>query len=79
MSALEQELVEKISHLSEAQQQKVLAFIENLETAPNTALDLMKLPAEERARLVAEAFALAANEDFEIFEAYTEEEVDESV
>jgi hypothetical protein len=36
----------------------------------------MKLPAEERDRIVAEAFDRAATMDFETFEAYSEESLD---
>jgi len=47
-------------------------------TATYSARDLMKLPLEQRERIIAEAFACAAEEDFEIFEAYSEENLDES-
>jgi hypothetical protein len=42
-----------------------------------SARELMKLPLAQRERIIAEAFALAAEEDFEIFEAYSEEDFDE--
>jgi hypothetical protein len=81
MSAVEQELIEKINHLSPEQQQQVLEFVEHLERrAPQktySARELMRLPHEERQRLVHAAFALAADEEFEIFEAYSEEEFDD--
>ena len=83
MSTFERELVEKISRLSDEQQRKVLQFVQELET-PQTvtptysARDLMKLPLEQRERIIAEVFALAASEDFETFEAYSEENFDES-
>lgn len=81
MSTLEHELVEKISRLEPEQQRQVLAYVQTLEAAPEQALsarDLLKLPREERQRLMAAAFALAADEDFETFEAYSEEPLDES-
>ena len=43
-----------------------------------SAHELMKLSLEEHKRLIEEAFALAADEDFETFEAYSEEDFDES-
>ncbi len=83
MSAVEQEIMEKIRKLDEETQKRVLTFIEELEISEEippqkfyTALELLQLPEEERNRLVAEAFERAADEDFEIFEAYSEEDFD---
>jgi hypothetical protein len=45
---------------------------------PYSARDLMKLSLEERISLIEAAFTLAANEDFETFEAYSEEDFDKS-
>lgn len=80
MSALEHELTEKISQLSAEQQRRVLEFVQHLEAAPKafySARDLIKLPPEERERLIQAAFELAADEDFETFEAYSEEGLDD--
>jgi hypothetical protein len=84
MSAVEQEIIEKVRRLDEEAQKRVLTFIEELEisdeTPPHkfyTAPELLQLPEEERNRLVAEAFERAADEDFEIFEAYSEENFDD--
>ncbi len=56
-------------------------YVESIETVPEkkhyTARELMKLPAEERQRLIAEAFELAKDEDFEIFEANAEDDWDD--
>lgn len=41
-----------------------------------SARDLLNLPQKVRERLIAEAFEAAADEDFETFEAYSEEEPD---
>jgi hypothetical protein len=79
MSAVEQELIEKISYLNSDQQRQVLEFVESLESFKRySARELMKLPPEERERLVQAAFALAAEEDFEVFEAYSQEALDDS-
>jgi len=84
MSAVEQEIIEKVRRLDEETQKRVLAFIEELEIPPDTfartytARDLMNMPPEERSRIMTEAFNQAAEEDFEIFEAYSEEDFDES-
>lgn len=80
MTTLKQELMEKISHLDEDQQRRVLEFIENLEAAithgpPYTAQELMRLPFEERQKAVTAAFAAAADEGFEIFEAFGDEDL----
>ena len=40
-----------------------------------TARELLAMPAEERTRLTTISFALAADEDFEIFEAFGEEAI----
>jgi hypothetical protein len=39
---------------------------------------LLSLLLEERNRLIEESIALASDEDFEVFEAYEEEAIDES-
>ena len=81
MSTLEHELAEKISRLSADEQRKVLQFVQTLQTTPKAAFsarELMRLPAAERERFVKAAFELAADEDFETFEAYSEEHIDES-
>jgi hypothetical protein len=41
---------------------------------PLTPSELMKLPLEERNRIVKASFELAADEEFEIFEAFGDEE-----
>jgi len=82
MSALEHELIERISRLDEEKQRKVLEFVQEIEETPQeqfySIYDLMKLPVEERERLVIESLKRSANEDFEIFEAYSEEDFDDS-
>lgn len=68
MSTLEQALIEKITRLDPAEQLKVMAFLQDME-APRSysARELLQLPPDERDRLVALAFASAAEEDFELF------------
>lgn len=79
MNTVEQEIIQRIHQLDSADQEKVLAFVERLRKQPKrySPRELMALPAEERDRLVAEAFDLAANMDFETFEAYSQEPLDE--
>jgi hypothetical protein len=78
MTTLEQELIEKIHHLDEAKQRRILEFVEEIENPRTyTALELLELPIEERERYIARSFELAANEDFEIFEAYSEDDFDD--
>ncbi len=75
MSAIEHELIERISHLDAEKQRLVLAFVRDLETDAvihiYSARELMKLPFEERNRILMEQLQRAENEDFEIFEAYS--------
>lgn len=76
MTALEQEILTRLSKLDERQQRRVLDFITTLQTPTAkfyyTAQDLLLLPADERERIIAESFA--ADEDFEIFEANSEDD-----
>jgi CHAD domain-containing protein len=79
MSAIEQEILQRIRNLPPEHQRRVLDFVTRLEEErPLSARELMQLPAEERQRRVQAAIASAAeefhrDEDFETFEAYTEE------
>jgi len=77
--SIEQRIMERVRQMSEAQKQRVLVFVMHASQQPPTyysARDLLKLPAEERERLVTAAFEAATDEDFEIFEAYAEEDLD---
>lgn len=73
MTTLEHEILAKVSQLDERLQRRVLDFISTLALPSSkpyyTAQELLLLPAEERDRLIAEAFTAAADEDFEVFEA----------
>jgi uncharacterized iron-regulated protein len=74
---VEQQIVEKLHRLDDAQKRRVLEFVTALQQTPaRPARDLLRLPPEERELLVAAAFEAAAGEDFEVFEAYSEEEPD---
>lgn len=76
MDVLEKEIIEKFQQLEPSARQRVLGFLERLEhERPLSALELMRLPAEERQRRVQAAIASAADEDFEVFEAYSEEAI----
>ena len=78
MNVLEKEIIEKFQQLEPSARQRVLGFLEQLEhDHPLSAIELMRLPAEERQRRVQAAIASAADEDFEIFEAYSEEAVND--
>jgi len=78
MNVLEQEIIEKFQQLEPSARQRVLGFLEQLEhERPLSALELMRLPAEERQRRVQAAIASAADEDFETFEAYSEEAIND--
>ncbi|MCA0458937.1 MAG: hypothetical protein LCI00_33620 [Chloroflexi bacterium] len=78
MTTLERELIERIIRLDDASKQRVLEFVDTIENPRTyTALELLELPPEERERYIAWSFAAAANEDFETFEAYSEEDFDD--
>jgi len=78
MDVLEKEIIEKFQQLDSSARQRVLGFLEQLEyERPLSALELMRLPAEERQRRVQAAIASAADEDFETFEAYSEEAIND--
>lgn len=80
MAAIEQEILDKLTKMSEAQKRRVLEFIRDIEAPPQktySARELLKLPLEQRSQIVAESLALAANEEFEVFEAYSEEDFDD--
>ncbi len=78
MTILEQEIIEKFQQLEHSARQRVLDQLEHLtQDRPLSASELMRLPPEERQRRVQAAIASAADEDFEIFEAYSEETVND--
>ncbi len=75
--SIDQQIMERIRELDEAQKQRVLEFVAHTAQQPPTysARELLSLPPAERQRLVAAAFEAAVDEDFETFEAYSEEEL----
>jgi hypothetical protein len=76
METLEQQILDRVRNLAPDQKRQVLAFLDQLMTErPLSARELMRLPAEERERYVKAALAAAADEDFETFEAYSEEDI----
>ena len=81
MSAIEREIIEKVKRLDEVRQERVLEFVESLESQPPetnlSARELMKLPFEERNRLVIAALERSADEDFEVFEANDADDFDD--
>lgn len=75
-NAIEQEIVEKFRQLEPDAKERVLNLLGRLADDHSlSALELMRLPAEERQRRVQAAIEAAADEDFETFEAYSEESV----
>lgn len=63
-TSLEREIMARLSKLDEGQQRRVLEFIDTLEPQPRfyyTAQELLRLPADERERMVAEAFGVAVD------------------
>jgi hypothetical protein len=76
MSVIEQEIHDRVQQLSEDQKQLVLEYVRHLDMTDTvsklSARDLLQLPPAERQRILAASLALAAEEDFEYFEAYDE-------
>jgi hypothetical protein len=80
MATLEQEIINRLRTLDERGQRRVLAFLDTLEESLSTPLSLevlKTLPFEERHQRVIEAMDASADEDFEIFEAYSAEDFDD--
>lgn len=78
MNMLEQEIIEKFRQLEPSARQRVLDFLEQLEKEhPLSALELMRLPIAERQQRVQMAITSAADEEFETFEAYSEEGIND--
>lgn len=65
MTSVEQELIERISHLNTDQQRRVLDFVRSFEESEPpksySARDLMKLPLQERNQLVIQALERSTN------------------
>jgi hypothetical protein len=75
MIPIQNELLELFEQMDEQQRHQLLHVARQIVQPSHhyTARELMALPAEERERLVAQSIAQAADEDFEIFEAYSED------
>jgi hypothetical protein len=73
MTSVEHELLDKISHMDLDKQRRVLEFIQSIEEAQPektySARELMKLPVQERNRIVLQALERSADEEIELFDA----------
>lgn len=83
MSTLEQEIILEITKLNQESQRRVLDFIHSL-TPPTvdlerryTARELLQLPLEQRNLIIRASLERVANEDIELFEAYSEGDFDD--
>lgn len=80
MSAIEQEIIEKVKRLDEQQKVKVLEFIQHFEVESkksDTLDELRKMPPDERNRAVMAALQRAQNQDVEYFDVYTAADFDD--
>jgi hypothetical protein len=81
MSSIKRELLESISRLDDGKQKQVLEFVrsiaEPLSSKTYSRHELMRLPSEERNRIVAAALTQSLDEDVELFEAYGEADFDD--
>jgi hypothetical protein len=79
--SIEQEITTRVQQLSEEHKQQVLEFVQRIESPVQkktySARELLRLPSEERNRLIIDALERSADEDFEIFEAYSEDDFDD--
>jgi hypothetical protein len=75
---VEQQIIEKLRTLDEDQKKQVLNFVDRIERKRKyTAKELLRLPREERERIMRASIRASQDKDFEIFEAYSEEEFDD--
>jgi hypothetical protein len=73
---VDEQIVARLRKLTNTQKQQVLEFIGSLENEKTyTARELLRLRPDERERYIALAFQAASSEEFETFEAYTEEDL----
>jgi hypothetical protein len=81
MSMIEQEIIVRVHQLTDEQKQEVLDYLRQINDTGQrvrlSARDLLKLPPDERQRIIEASLALAVDEDFETFEAYSEEDLDD--
>lgn len=79
MTTLQAQILEKISKLDTQQQEQILVFVEKIALLNQTytASELMQLPFEKRDAILRAQLILAAHEDFETFEAYSEENLND--
>jgi hypothetical protein len=79
MTPATHELIELVEKLDEQQRQQVLDYVRQL-AAPTqrfyTVRELSQMSPKERQRHILAAFEAAKDEDFEIFEAYSEEDLE---
>lgn len=80
MSPIQTELLALIEQMGERKQHQLLDTAHQLIYKPPryyTAVELLDLPEEEREAYIAWSFAQAEGVEFEIFEAYSEEDIDD--
>lgn len=77
--SIDQQIIEAIRRLDDSQKRQVLNYVrQTLRQKSSYAVwELLQLPPDERERQIASAFEAAAQEDFEVFEAYSQEDLDE--
>ncbi|MCU0480482.1 MAG: hypothetical protein MUE54_04635 [Anaerolineae bacterium] len=80
MSPIQTELLALIEKMDETKQHQLLDVARQFVYKPPrhyTAVELLELPEEEREAYIAWSFAQAEGVEFEIFEAYSEEDIDD--
>ena len=82
MSAITRELIESINRLDVEKQRKVLEFVRNIEQSSvgktYSPRELMRLPLEERNKIVAAALERSLDDDVELFDANNEADFDDT-
>jgi hypothetical protein len=82
MSSIKRELIESINRLDDDKQKRVLEFVRTIEDTSASKMysprELMRLPLEERNKIVAMALERTLQDDVELFDAYSEADFDDT-
>jgi ERCC4-type nuclease len=82
MSSIKRELIESINRLDTEKQEQVLEFVRSIENAATlktySPRELMRLPFEERNKIVAAALQRSVEDDVELFDANSEADFDDT-
>jgi hypothetical protein len=82
MSSIKRELIESINRLDAEKQEQVLEFVRRIEKSATSKTysprELMRLPFEERNKIVVAALQGSLDDDVELFDANSEADFDDT-